>query len=352
MGIKTLSHSVSSPSYGQLLASVFIIATCMIHRRAEADQSLLTPADYATASFERLEAACDAGNADACYHLANRYLMATILPRKPGESRAARLARDEENERKGKEFMRKAAELGHVEGMVQYARHCDDDFETMKWSKKAAVQGNVEAMYILSKCCRRLGFDSEAEKWLSRAAEKGQASARRDIIAQREKPDAPRATSEFERALKNADLNLKSGLPPGSAWNKTVDDLMKYARQGNRNAQFWLGQHYYFGENGVWKDGKKAVELFRKAARQGHPYAQHMLSQCYFKGVGVPQNRVKGLAWTMIAKTHEDEQLRNQLELQMTIFKLQDKSPTAQEIREAERLAASYWEDIRDEAKD
>ena len=57
------------------------------------------------------------------------------------------------------------------------------------------------------------------------------------------------------------------GIPPDIYWYR------KAAEQGQVEAQFHLGQHYRRGL-GVEKDSKQAAYWFRKAAEQGHERAK------------------------------------------------------------------------------
>ena len=65
------------------------------------------------------------------------------------------------------------------------------------------------------------------------------------------------------------------------------------ARQGDAEAQYQLGNCYYYGKDGVKEDGKKAVKWYRKAAKQGHASAQCMLGCCYQYEVGVKKDNQK-----------------------------------------------------------
>jgi len=65
------------------------------------------------------------------------------------------------------------------------------------------------------------------------------------------------------------------------------------ARQGDAEAQYQLGNCYYYGKDGVKEDGKKAVKWYRKAAKQGHASAQCMLGHCYLYEVGVKNDDQK-----------------------------------------------------------
>ena len=52
----------------------------------------------------------------------------------------------------------------------------------------------------------------------------------------------------------------------------------KSARQGNYQAQFFVGLFYERGDGGVEQDHKKAAEWYQKAADQGDPKARHHLA--------------------------------------------------------------------------
>ena len=68
---------------------------------------------------------------------------------------------------------------------------------------------------------------------------------------------------------------------------KAVDLYSKAAKQDNANAQFMLGQCYFFGFGVKKRDREQAVKWYSDAARQGVAVAQFMLGQCYFFGFGV-----------------------------------------------------------------
>ena len=74
---------------------------------------------------------------------------------------------------------------------------------------------------------------------------------------------------------------------------KLFDDDLEYERavgwyriaaeQGHADAQYKLGDCYYYGD-GVENDKEKAVQWYRKAAEQGHAEAQYKLGDCYYYG--------------------------------------------------------------------
>ena len=74
--------------------------------------------------------------------------------------------------------------------------------------------------------------------------------------------------------------------------------LMKSANQGNADAQLRIGLCYSAGE-GVEKDFTKAAGWYRKAAEQGNPSAQLGLAVRYYRGEGVEQDYTEAVKWFM-----------------------------------------------------
>ena len=72
------------------------------------------------------------------------------------------------------------------------------------------------------------------------------------------------------------------------------------AEQGYADAQHTLGVMYEYGE-GVRQDYAEAVGWYRKAAAQGYAEAQNVLGFMYGEGQGVPQDYVQSHMWLNIA---------------------------------------------------
>lgn len=90
-----------------------------------------------------------------------------------------------------------------------------------------------------------------------------------------------------------------------SAYNKgdyptAVREWRPLAKQGNADAQFFLGSMYDHGE-GVPQNYAEAVRWYRLAAEQGHAIAQHYLGAMYSFGQGVPQNYALAYMWSNLA---------------------------------------------------
>ena len=77
------------------------------------------------------------------------------------------------------------------------------------------------------------------------------------------------------------------------------------AKQGNAEAQYYLGGMYKFG-HGVTQNYTEAVKWYRLAAKQGNAKAQALLGAAYSLGQGVPKNYKEAVKWlTLSAKQGE-----------------------------------------------
>ena len=63
----------------------------------------------------------------------------------------------------------------------------------------------------------------------------------------------------------------------------------KAAKQGNKEAEFWVGRCYDRGD-GVQKNRREAVKWYQKAAEKGHPKALNNLGMSYMNGNGIEKN--------------------------------------------------------------
>lgn len=96
--------------------------------------------------------------------------------------------------------------------------------------------------------------------------------------------------------------------------NKAVLWYEQAANYGNADAQCNLGYCYYSGEGAV-QDDNKAVYWFERAAKQGQVKAQSWLGYCYGAGRGVKQNFEKAIEWYKKAARQGDEYAQNKLDL-------------------------------------
>lgn len=81
---------------------------------------------------------------------------------------------------------------------------------------------------------------------------------------------------------------------------RAVKEIKQLARDGNVNAQAFLGAMYASGE-GVRRDLRQALYWQEKAAARGHVRAQYNLGVMYSRGMGTAQNLVAAAKWFQAA---------------------------------------------------
>lgn len=74
------------------------------------------------------------------------------------------------------------------------------------------------------------------------------------------------------------------------------EELVLKAEKGNAEAQYSLGNCYFYGF-GIEKDQREAVKWLRKAAEQGYKPAQNDLGHCYYSGAGVERDPEEADKW-------------------------------------------------------
>ena len=109
------------------------------------------------------------------------------------------------------------------------------------------------------------------------------------------------------------------------------------AEQGYAGAQANLGAMYFAGR-GVPKDVVEAARLFRLAAEQGDATAQFKLGGLYSLGLGVPRDDVQAYAWMNIGAAQTGDEKSGKL---LETFA---KEMTASAITKAQNLSREYWE--------
>ena len=74
-----------------------------------------------------------------------------------------------------------------------------------------------------------------------------------------------------------------------------------------------LGSKYFFGELGLQKDARKAVELWTESAELGSIEALFELGNAYYDGNGVSEDEAKGVQFWTKAAMQEHVESRNNL---------------------------------------
>ena len=134
---------------------------------------------------------------------------------------------------------------------------------TIKWYRKAAEQGDIDAQLVLGRCYWEGSLVSqdyvESAKWYRKAAEQG------DVRAQWI------TGYNYERGR-----GVSQGYVESARWYR------KAAEQGDADAQRALGIYYETGK-GISKNIGEAVKWYRKAAEQGDALASVYLERLGYK---------------------------------------------------------------------
>lgn len=78
--------------------------------------------------------------------------------------------------------------------------------------------------------------------------------------------------------------------------------LFDLAKKGDAEAQYKIGDHYFFGI-GVPQNYENAVKWYKKSAEQGCCWGEHNLALCYAKGTGIKKDALNAFQlWLRAAK--------------------------------------------------
>jgi localization factor PodJL len=144
--------------------------------------------------------------------------------------------------------------------------------------------------------------ESEAAKWLERAAEHGQAVAQY------------RLGTLYERGR---------GIPADPA--KALHWYQVAADAGNRKAMHNLAVSYAQG-TGTAKDFAEAARWFSKAATLGLADSQFNLAVLYERGLGVPQSLLDAYKWYAIAAANGDSESKSRIDALATQLSADDRA--------------------------
>lgn len=192
-----------------------------------------------------------------------------------------------------------AVYLGGLNGVAQNKQKAD------KWFKKAFAQrvklsgeSNPEEQYQLAIFYEK-GFGTEknykkAIEWFTKSENQGYLPAKGKALNLTLKLMDEKGEVSFNVAeqirIKTSDLNKEDYKNLVSLYNIASD-------KGHIKAQAILASMYYFGE-GIPQDYKQALKLFNKAAERGDAKSQYNLSLMYFKGQGTTQDYAESFKWS------------------------------------------------------
>ena len=165
--------------------------------------------------------------------------------------------------------------------------------ETLKWTRKAAEKGVMQAQYALADIyAEKQGNAQAAVDWYRKAAEQGHAEAHYKLAAIYEhgtngvKTDSQESTRLYQIAASEMDV---------------------FAQKGSADAQNVLAGMYQQGQ-GVKKDLAMALRWWEKAALQGHVLAQLSLGQLYAKGDVVARDTYMAAFWLDMAAAQGEQE--------------------------------------------
>jgi uncharacterized protein len=273
-------------------------------------------------------------------------------------------------------WFRKAAKQGNVDAQFDLgallsgepfyvdAGVKQDYGEAAKWYRKAAEQGDAEAQFVLAGLYDRgkgVPLDyAEAAYWYRNAAAQGLDFAQCNLgILYEFGKGVPRDYAEAAKWYRKAG---EQGVPIAlerlvllfeSASEAPRDDseLVAWYRKAAENAHgctpayYTLGRFYRYGLHGVTKDDAEAARWLRPAAEWcGNAAAQYELGALYYSGSGVPRNDVEAYYLLTLASDSGERRaamLRDQVRRHLT----------PQEISDA-RKRATEWRPIREPDQD
>ena len=164
--------------------------------------------------------------------------------------------------------------------------------ETLKWTRKAAEKGVMQAQYALADIyAEKQGDAKAAVEWYRKAADQGHAEAYYKLGAIYEngakdvKADAQESTRMYQIAASEMDV---------------------FAQKGSADAQHVLAGMYQQGQ-GVKKDMAMALRWWEKAAMQGHAVAQLSLGRLYARGGDVQRDTNLAAYWLDLAAAQGEQ---------------------------------------------
>ena len=167
--------------------------------------------------------------------------------------------------------------------------------EAVKWYRKAAERGCVDAQWQLARCYHRskgVKYNpDEVFKWYRKAAEQDHAEAQRLL-----------------GYCYESGIGVEKNNAEGMKWHR------KAAEHGDATAQRILGKSYLSGET-IEKNPAEAVKWFRKGAENGDAACQVCLGDCYLKGEGIEKDRLE--AFKLYAKAAQQGYSDGELNFKM-----------------------------------
>ena len=157
--------------------------------------------------------------------------------------------------------------------------------ETMKWTKKAAEKGVMQAQFALANQYSDQKSIKAAVAWYRKAANQGHAEAflKLGLI--------------YEHGAKGVQADADES---SQMYQIAASEMDVFAQQGDADAQAMLAGMYQQGQ-GVKKNIAQALRWWEKSALQGHMQAQMSLGRLYAQGRDVESDTRLASYWLDLA---------------------------------------------------
>ena len=136
-------------------------------------------------------------------------------------------------------------------------------------------------------------MQGELKMKAAHAAELAEIQRRREEQQRQEDQRRARVKAELDEKLAENGMDPNADKVTRAWFLMTLND----ARQGSVRDQLQLGDAFYEGHPGVIASKREAVRWYRRAAENGEEEAQYKLGECYYFGRGVTEDEVESIIW-------------------------------------------------------
>lgn len=182
--------------------------------------------------------------------------------------------------------------------------------EALRWFRKAAEQGHVEAQYWTG-TYYQYGLEviikdlTEANAWFLKSAEKGHTGAMRKLGRYHEAAEIGDACAQYQMGNQSEDKDPAEAMNWYlRAFNNVAGDEGSGSTAGK--AAYAIAKMYKEGR-GVSKNDETAVAWLFKAAEKGDPEAPWDIAARYAKGIGIPKDAAAAAEWYVEAESRDSD---------------------------------------------
>ena len=242
------------------------------------------------------------GNANAQYELGNCYYYGKGIPEDTTKAigwwEKASNQGNEKALKKLVEWCQKKADRGDIIAQYELGNYYyygkginKNQNKAIEWWGKAGDNGNVHAKKRLFDLYKKLAIngDADAQYKLALCYHYGDGvKINYERAIEWYKKAIIQGNLEAETNLLKIDTKYKENVEEINERNK-IRLLKEEALKGNTDAQYNIGNYYYFNHNED-SNYNKAVYWWKKASEQGNADAQYKLGICYYYGQGITKS--------------------------------------------------------------